>query len=139
MFLLTGTTPAFPLPRHSPIVPDPIRLTPTRLADDEVKAFRADQYTVYYSFIRKARKWWRKLFFWMLEVATLLYLCFHHITRHSHSFCANKGEIQLPNHRHHLVFTWFKKFRVGTSPMTKYFHVESVNLPIIYGVSMNLN
>ena len=109
-------------------LPDPICLTPTRLADDEVKAFRADrllglewraakkkkslimistesssnmvqvqscgsqqevhkpfvvnhynhsmngvdhadQYTVYFSFIRKARKWWRKLFFWMLEVA----------------------------------------------------------------------
>ena len=32
---------------------------------------RADQYTVYYSFIRKARKWWRKLFFWMLEVVTV--------------------------------------------------------------------
>ena len=24
---------------------------------------KADQYTVYYSFIRKSRKWWRKLFF----------------------------------------------------------------------------
>ena len=109
-------------------LPDPIRLTPTRLTDNEVKAFRADrllalewraakkkkslimistesssnmvqvqsrgsqqelhkpfvvnhynhsmngvdradQYTLYYSFIQKARKWWRKLFFWMLEVA----------------------------------------------------------------------
>ena len=111
-------------------LPDPIRLTQTRLTDDEVKAFRADrllalewraakrkkslimistesssnmvqvqlrgseqevhkpfvvnhynhsmngvhradQYIVYYSFIQKARKWWRKLFFWMLEVATV--------------------------------------------------------------------
>lgn len=102
--------------------PDLICLTPSRLADDEVKAFRADrllafewraakkkkslimistesssnmvqiqscgtqqevqklfvvnhynhsmngvdcadQYTIYYSLIRKARKWWRKLFF----------------------------------------------------------------------------
>ena len=29
---------------------------------------RADQYTVYYSFIRKSVKWWRKLFFWLFEV-----------------------------------------------------------------------
>ena len=116
--------------RNHAELPDPIRLTPSRLADDEVKAFtadrlsalewraakkkkslimisnesssnmvqiqsrgsqqevqkpfvvnhynhsmngvdRADQYTVYYSFIQKARKWWRKLFFWLLEVATV--------------------------------------------------------------------
>ena len=115
--------------RNRAELPDPIRLTPSRLADDEVKAFRADrllalewraakkkslimistesssnmvqiqsrgtqqevqklfvvnhynhsmngvdradQYTVYYSFIRKARKWWRKLFFWLLEVAAV--------------------------------------------------------------------
>ena len=31
----------------------------------------ADQYTVYYSFIRKTVKWWRKLFFWMLETAVV--------------------------------------------------------------------
>ena len=30
-----------------------------------------DQYTVYYSFIRKTVKWWRKLFFWMLETAVV--------------------------------------------------------------------
>ena len=40
---------------------------------------RADQYTVYYSFIRRSVKWWRKVFFWMLEVATvnsyILYKC----------------------------------------------------------------
>ena len=29
---------------------------------------KADQYTVYYSFIRRSRKWWRKLFFWLFEV-----------------------------------------------------------------------
>ena len=29
---------------------------------------RADQHTVYYSFIRRSRKWWRKLFFWLVEV-----------------------------------------------------------------------
>ena len=27
-----------------------------------------DQYTEYYSFIRKSVKWWRKLFFWLFEV-----------------------------------------------------------------------
>ena len=32
---------------------------------------RADQCTVYYSFIRKCRKWWRKLFFWLLETTVL--------------------------------------------------------------------
>ena len=31
----------------------------------------ADQHTVYYSFIRKTVKWWRKLFFWMLETAVV--------------------------------------------------------------------
>ena len=30
---------------------------------------RADQNSVYYPFIRKTRKWWRKLFFWVIEVA----------------------------------------------------------------------
>ena len=29
---------------------------------------KADQYTVYYSFIRRSHKWWRKLFFWLFEV-----------------------------------------------------------------------
>ena len=29
---------------------------------------KADQYTVYYSFVLKSRKWWRKLFFWLFEV-----------------------------------------------------------------------
>ena len=29
----------------------------------------ADQYTVYYSFIRKSKKWWKKVCFWLLEVS----------------------------------------------------------------------
>ena len=29
---------------------------------------RADQLTVYYTFVRKSRKWWRKVIFWLLEV-----------------------------------------------------------------------
>ena len=32
---------------------------------------RADQYTVYYSFIRKSKKWWKKLFFWLLETTVV--------------------------------------------------------------------
>ena len=40
---------------------------------------RADQYTVYYSFVRRSVKWWRKVFFWMMEVAVvnsyILYKC----------------------------------------------------------------
>ena len=32
---------------------------------------KADQYAVYYSFIRKSRKWWRKLFFWLVEVTVI--------------------------------------------------------------------
>ena len=32
---------------------------------------RSDQNSVYYSFIRKSRKWWRKLFFWLVEVAVV--------------------------------------------------------------------
>ena len=31
----------------------------------------ADQHTVYYSFIRKTVKWWRKLFFWLMETAVV--------------------------------------------------------------------
>ena len=31
----------------------------------------ADQYTTYYSFVRKSRKWWEKVCFWLLEVATV--------------------------------------------------------------------
>ena len=31
----------------------------------------ADQLTVYYSFVRKTRKWWRKIFFYLLEVSVV--------------------------------------------------------------------
>ena len=31
----------------------------------------ADQNSVYYPFIRKTRKWWRKLFFWLFEVTVV--------------------------------------------------------------------
>ena len=32
---------------------------------------RADQYTVYYSFVRRSVQWWRKVFFWLMEVAAV--------------------------------------------------------------------
>ena len=39
----------------------------------------ADQLTVFYSFVRKTRKWWRKLFFYLLEVSTVnSYLLYKH-------------------------------------------------------------
>ena len=31
----------------------------------------ADQLTVFYSFVRKTRKWWRKLFFYLMEVSVV--------------------------------------------------------------------
>ena len=50
---------------------------------------RADQYTVYYSFVRRSVKWWRKVFFWMMEVAVvnsyILYKC-HTIRPLSHRY-----------------------------------------------------
>ena len=48
---------------------------------------RADQYTVYYSFVRRSIKWWRKVFFWLMEVAVvnsyILYKC-HTVRPMSH-------------------------------------------------------
>lgn len=39
----------------------------------------ADQYTVYYSFIRKSKKWWKKVCFWLLEVSIVnSYIIFKH-------------------------------------------------------------
>ena len=32
---------------------------------------KMDQLVTYYSFVHKTVKWWRKVFFWMLEVATV--------------------------------------------------------------------
>jgi hypothetical protein len=31
----------------------------------------SDQYISSYNFIRKSKKWWRKMFFWLLEVAVV--------------------------------------------------------------------
>ena len=32
---------------------------------------KLDQFASYYSFLHKSVKWWRKIFFWMLEVAVI--------------------------------------------------------------------
>ena len=32
---------------------------------------KADQYIVYYSFVQKSKKWWRKFFFWLFETAVV--------------------------------------------------------------------
>ena len=41
---------------------------------------KADQYTVYYAFVRKSRKWWRKLFSWLFEVAIVNSYILYRIT-----------------------------------------------------------
>ena len=41
---------------------------------------RADQYTVYYSFVRRSVKWWRKVFFWVMEVAIVNSYILHKCT-----------------------------------------------------------
>ena len=41
---------------------------------------RADQYTVYYSFVRRSVKWWRKVFFWVMEVAIVNSYILHKFT-----------------------------------------------------------
>ena len=41
----------------------------------------ADQHSTYYSFLRKTVKWWRKLFFWLLETAVVnSYILHNNIT-----------------------------------------------------------
>ena len=40
----------------------------------------ADQMTVFYSFVRKTLKWWRKIFFWLLEVSIVNSYILHKLT-----------------------------------------------------------
>ena len=45
---------------------------------------RSDQYTVSYPFIRRTRKWWRKLFFYLVEVSVVnSYILYKQVTRDS--------------------------------------------------------
>ena len=43
-----------------------------------------DQNSVYYRFIHKTGKWWRKLFFWLLEVTVNNYVLYQ-----AHASCLN--------------------------------------------------
>ena len=45
----------------------------------------ADQYTVYYSFIRKSKKWWKKVCFWLLEVAVVNSYILYHTTNSTYT------------------------------------------------------
>ncbi|XP_065672200.1 piggyBac transposable element-derived protein 4-like [Hydra vulgaris] len=50
---------------------------------------RADHYCSSYSFLRKSLKWWRKIFFWLLEVAVVnSYILFN-------KFCEGNGKNKL--------------------------------------------
>ena len=43
---------------------------------------RSDQYSVSYPFVRKTRKWWRKLFFYLLEVSVVnSYIIYREVTQ----------------------------------------------------------
>ncbi len=45
-------------------------------------ADRSDQYTVSYPFVRKTRKWWRKLLFYLLEVSVVnSYIIYREVTK----------------------------------------------------------
>ena len=48
----------------------------------------ADQHSVYYSFLRKTVKWWRKMFFWLIETSVVNSYILHNIV-----LCPRK-----PNH-----------------------------------------
>ena len=45
----------------------------------------ADYYTVYYSFVRRSMKWWRKVCFWLLEVATVNAYILYKTSNSSHT------------------------------------------------------
>ena len=44
-----------------------------------------DQYTVYYSFVRRSKKWWRKVCFSLLEVATVNAYMLYKTSNSSHT------------------------------------------------------
>ena len=63
---------------------------------------RADQNSTYYSFIRKSRKWWRKLFFWLVEVAVVNSF----ILYQQHSDCST-SHLQYRRHVIEALATWY--------------------------------
>ena len=55
---------------------------------------RADQCTVYYYFIRKCKKWWRKVYFWLLEVTVVnSYILFKSSTSQNISHLSYRRQI----------------------------------------------
>ena len=60
---------------------------------------RSDHYSSSYSFTRKTLKWWRKLFFWLVEVflvnSFLIYKEVHHLSEERHLRYRNKLIAQL--------------------------------------------
>ena len=55
---------------------------------------RADQCTVYYSFVRKCKKWWRKVYFWLLEVTVVnSYILFKSSTSQNISHLSYRRQI----------------------------------------------
>ena len=86
LFMLTTGSSARPVNVHTrrgdvskPVVVD--------LYNNEMNGVDvADQLTVFYSFICKTRKWWRKTFFWLLEVAMM------------NSYLLYKQSVSRPSH-----------------------------------------
>ena len=55
---------------------------------------RADQCTVYYSFVCKCKKWWRKVYFWLLEVTVVnSYILFKSSTSQNISHLSYRRQI----------------------------------------------
>ena len=55
---------------------------------------RADQLAVYYSFERKTRKWWRKVFFWLMETTIVnSYVTYHEVAEDPCSHLAYRRRV----------------------------------------------
>ncbi len=81
----------------------------------------ADQHAVYYSFIRKTVKWWRKLFFWLLETAMVnSYILHNHVltpSRPNHLTYRRAIVHELPCHTKALRIVLSQRPRSYTSQM----------------------
>ena len=51
--------------------PGQVKLKPVVVHDYNQGVDKLDQIASYYSFLHKSVKWWRKVFFWLLEVAVI--------------------------------------------------------------------
>ena len=70
----------------------------------------ADQYTSSYCFLRKTLKWWRKLFFWGMEVSINGYILYQENCK-----IQNKKPISHLRFRRQLLMELVGNFRQGTS------------------------